>query len=650
MKKLTIIIAALISALMLVACSSGGRVVYEEAEQTAGTGVTGSSWTVLVYMCGGSEETENACATEKLDSLMSVDYPENVKVVVQTGGSSEWHKKGVYCDYTQRFEVGRDTMYLADQSLSANMGDYKTLADFLSWGVSKYKADNYMLVLSGAGGGCVNGMAFDEQNENDSLNMEEISYALSLSGKSFDIIAFDSSLMCGLETAAALSTCGDYMVASQEFESGCGLDYAGFIGAICENPSAQKLDICKSICDTYYAACEKKGTAADATMSVLDMSKVSTLQQAFDGMAGDMLTTTDSLANFALVSRAADEVVRYGGATADEGFSNMLDLGDLAVKMSEYVGNTADLLVTALNDAVEYRVCGERKTGASGLSVFYPLSTDSDELQKYMEVSRSEKYKEYLKKICVDCSVTDETVTEDYNSSWAWNDFNNDMQWMEFKTILDGNTYGLDILGNMSILKDVSVNVYKKNAKTGEFLYLGKTPVSIDWQSGLFREEFSGKMPRLYGKMVTMRVVGKGSDEKLGDYEIVSIPVILNGKRSNIRALRICTDNGSFKYEILGAWDGLDDTGKAGTGMRSIGVFDRIAPLYAVYDETYAQQNYTAGAAWIKMFGSITDNNNVENGEYMLEYEMTDIYGQKRHGTTVTGTVNAGGISYNREQ
>ncbi len=642
MKRLTVIITALASVLILTACS-GGRVVYDETDLPDKTDSTGSSWTVLVYMCGGSEETDSGVYTEKLEQLMSIGYPKNVNVVVQTGGSSRWRMKGVYSDYTQRFEMGNGAMYLADQSLASDMGNYKTLADFLSWGASRYKADNYMLVLSGAGGGCVNGMAFDEQNENDSLDMEDIPYAISVSGVSLEIIAFDSSLMCGLETAAALSTCSEYMVASQEFECGGGLDFAGFVQYICENPSAANSDICRTICDTYYAACKEKDADAAATMAVVDMSKASTLQQAFDGMAGDMLAATDNLMSFAQLSRVADEAILYGGASEDEGYSNMMDLGDLAVRLHEYFGNTTDLLVTALNDAVVYRVCGSGRESASGLNVFYPINTDSAELQKYLNISQSQKYKEYLKKICIDCSAEDESITEDYTSSQAWNDFNNDMQWMEYKSILDGYAYELNVLGNMSILKDVSVNVYRQDSKTGNFLYLGKAEeLGVDWEAGIFREEFDGKMPRLYGKLVTARVIGKG-----GDYEIISAPVLLNGKRSNVRARRTQTDNG-YRYEVLGAWEGVGENGRVcGGGLRKIGFFDRIAPLYSVYDETYTEHNYMSGPSWFRLLSNMSDKNNVENGTYMLEYELTDIYGQKRHGTTVTGAVNAGGISFN---
>ena len=48
----------------------------------------------------------------------------------------------------------------------------------------------------------MNGMAYDELNGNDSLNLEEISYGISAAGVNFDMLSFDSSLMGSLEIAA----------------------------------------------------------------------------------------------------------------------------------------------------------------------------------------------------------------------------------------------------------------------------------------------------------------------------------------------------------------------------------------------------------------------------------------------------------------
>ena len=634
MKRIVMTIVVLAASLALASCG-GGKIVYD-SPAGGRLPATGRSWTVLVYMCGGSGETEHRTASDKLKSIMSVDYPENVRVVVQTGGSSDWGMKGVYGDYNQRFEAGKGTLYLADQSMSENMGDYRTLSSFLSWGISNYPADNYMLVLSGAGGGALNGMAYDENFGDDSLNIEEISYAVSLAGRSFDIICLDAPLMGSIETAAALSTSTAYLVAPQAMQNGDTWDYAAMLNCVCGNPSAAPEDICKVICDGYYASSERNKTAADTAMSVIDMSKVSTLNQAFDGMAGEMLVSTDQMSSYISMTDAVKTAHTYGGAATDEGYSNLIDLGDAAMKISPLVGNTADAVMEALNDAVIYRVCGENERESTGLGMYYPLSPDNDELQTYMNNAVSVNYKEFLRKICINCSVEDTmSNTADYTSSWSWVCYDSAMRELQYMTVLDNNSYELHITGDMNVIKDVSVNVYKE--KDGSYVFLGNHhDLEGDFASGVFKDAFDGRMPRLISKEITMSLV-----RDYGDCAIYSVPVILNGERGSVRVKRSAEGG----YEIVGAWSGADANGKVTSTLNKLTMFDRITPLLEVYDEEHKTVNYISGSPGMKFGGKVTENT-VDNGEYLFEFEITDIYGGKRHGTPVHAHISGGKVTF----
>lgn len=632
MKRITLMIVLVLSAVILSSCSSG-MIVYDR--QTDKLPSNGTSWTVLVYMCASGAEAEEAAYSDKLKQMMSVDYPENVTVAVQTGGSDAWHMKGVYGDYLQRFEAGKNTLYLADQSVKADMGDYRTLADFINWGFSNYNSDKYMLILAGTGGNCIDGMCYDSVNMDNSLNLEKISYAMSLSSRKFDIVGLDASLMGSIETASALSTYGDYLVSSQDIQSESGWDYAGFLQYLCSNPNTGEEDICRVICDTYYKRCVSDKTASCAAMSVTDMSKISTLNQAFDGMAGDMLTATDSLENLSQLLKAMDTVHVYGGATADEGYSNLIDIGDIAVKTREYVGNTADMLIESLNDTVVYRVCGEEEKSSTGLAVYYPLDSSSEKLQNYMDIATSAKYKEFLRKVRIDCSVDDES--EDYTSSWAWNTYNEDMQTMEYNSILGGNSYELNILGNMDMFKKISMNVYKAD-KDGEYVFIGNYDnIDSDWEAGIFKDSFDGKLLTLCSKIVSPSLVGSYED-----YEVYSIPVILNGTRSNVRAVY---DKNSGKCRVIGAWQGVSENGAVMGTMKKIGFFDRISPVLSVYDDEHKKTKYKTGALAVSLARGASEKS-IENGSYILEYELTDMYGLKRRGTPVNVSFESGTVYF----
>ena len=152
----------------------------------------------------------------------------------------------------------------------------------------------------------------------------------------FDMLSFDSSLMGSLEIAAEMSMCADYMTAPQDVIGNDEWNYEYVLQYLSDNPSTDSKGIGEAVCDGYYAKCEEKGTDKDAAMSCVALDNMSTLNQAFDGMAGDMLTATDSLLNYVNLSKAISGVQLYGGATVDEGFSNSVDLGDMAVKTSAY--------------------------------------------------------------------------------------------------------------------------------------------------------------------------------------------------------------------------------------------------------------------------------------------------------------------------
>ena len=63
MKRVTLIITAVLTVLMLTACSSN-KVVYESNTESQGGN---KAWTVLIYMCGGDDESVNGDYSKKLD-------------------------------------------------------------------------------------------------------------------------------------------------------------------------------------------------------------------------------------------------------------------------------------------------------------------------------------------------------------------------------------------------------------------------------------------------------------------------------------------------------------------------------------------------------------------------------------------------------
>lgn len=610
MKKLLKVLIPAAMLFMLCACGKE-YITMERAEKPASSR---SSWTVLVYMCGGDMESLNGEASECLREMMELEYPENINVIVETGGSTQWHTDGIYPDYLQRFEIQSGGMYLVNQKIADNMGDYRTFTDFLLWGKSAYPANRYMAVIWDHGGGGMTDVAFDELYNGDCLNLEEISYAMSLAGIKFDIIGFDASLMASLETASAVSQYGDYMIASVEYAPECW-DYTKAIQCLIDYPDSDAGEISQVICSAAYEKCANSNPTDSISMSVTDLSKISTLSQAFDGLAGVMLTAADSLANCAHLQRNLRYTHVYGANTPDEGYTNMVDLGNLASIVQEDTGTTSDILSQVLDETVIYRINGKYHDGACGLGVFFPLDNNPDTVEKYMDIATGNNYKQYLRSVVINPSSQ---LTDDYHSSWAWLDYMSEKQsFFNHSSINEDEYYELGISGNMDIVKNVSVDIYCYDKKNDVYTYLfsDEEPDS-QWDSGLFTYN-TDKIPMLNGHNVSMQLVGWG-----GTYLIYSIPAIVNGEQTNIRVAYNPNDG---TYETIGAWKGIDSaSGKADRYLQTLKLGDRITPLLH-----NRGGGYTVGNSFIVGIGGCkVEEKPLKNGQYLLEYDIEDIYGE----------------------
>ena len=54
---------------------------------------TDGSWAIYWYLCGSDLESDSGCATADLSEMMDVKLPENVKIVIQTGGAAAWQNE-----------------------------------------------------------------------------------------------------------------------------------------------------------------------------------------------------------------------------------------------------------------------------------------------------------------------------------------------------------------------------------------------------------------------------------------------------------------------------------------------------------------------------------------------------------------------------
>lgn len=616
---------------MLLGCDS------EENHSQRRSASTGGTWTVLIYMCGTDLESEGGAASSNLAELMEVSNNKNINFVIETGGTANWQSNSISNDKIQRYILKGNELSLVEEEDLSSMGDPSTLGDFLKWGVKTYPADKYMTVFWNHGGGSVAGVEFDELHNNDSLSLKELAQGLEMAGAKFEVIGFDACLMATLENAATIAPYGKYMVASEEYEPGGGWDYKSWGEYLSENSACDGSELGKNICDSYIEKCAITGDDDMATLSVVDLSKIEKLKGSFDNMAKEMTGITQDINQFNAFSRAAVKAENYGGNTDSEGYTNMVDLGDLVKETESVLDETSATMISSLKDAVLYEVKGESRKDANGLSVFYPLNADNSEYNKYAEITTSKNYLTFLNSLSPNWTPPADVETEKPENAVKPNDHS-----INFTTNIsaDGN-YSLKVNSGLDAIQSVKFNLFYMDTDYNEYMFMGvDNDINSDYEKGEFYDNFRGVWTTINGYYCELNLV----DEE-EDYNVYSIPILLNGKEMNLRAAYVFDNDENGHFEIYGAWEGIDsESGMSAKDIVKIKDGDKITLLFDSYNADNDESNIYQTDTFTVNGPLVIEESELFDGNYMYSYEITDIFGNVKDSDPVIMTCKNGEI------
>ncbi len=213
-------------------------------------------------------------------------------ILVETLGTQKWNGKfGIASERSQIYKVGDNGLTLVKDDLGQlDCTREESLRDFIIWGVQNYPADRYILQFWDHGGGPVYGFGYDEwvKDEEASLTLDEMQRALKAAGVYFDFVGMDCCLMSCLEVCCAFYDYCDYMVLSEDFESGLGWNYTNWVRTLYKNPSIPTVELGKIISDDMVSANEQDTREGDRSiMAVIDMSMLKVLYTAWTDFAYD---------------------------------------------------------------------------------------------------------------------------------------------------------------------------------------------------------------------------------------------------------------------------------------------------------------------------------------------------------------------------
>lgn len=613
--------------------------------------LSANEWAVYLYLCGSDLESNGGAATNDLAELLDAQLPENVKVIIQTGGANLWQNEIVNPEYLERYVFDSNGLELIEQQASASMGSAETLSEFLSFAKENYPAEKTAFMFWNHGGGSVAGAAFDEIYDYDSLTLDEMysafseNYELSEENPPFEVIGFDTCLMATIDVAYTFSDIAKYLVASQELEPGNGWYYTGWANALAKDPGMDGLEFGKAICDTYQEGCEAVGTADEITLSVTNLSKLPELMGVYESYGKEALLAAVENPNFfAGFGRLAVESENYGGNTKEQGFTNMVDLGHLARKSADMLPATSENVLTALADCVEYKINGPYREEATGLSCYYSYNNDIDELNQYANIGAGEAFKYFYT-----YGLTGELPPEGmkYVSETSTKRLPplqtvSSQNWDNHEVTVDEEGSAILTLGETAtdILTGIYLELYYVDVEEDIMLLLGTdNDIYADWENGVFKDNFRGVWGALDGNLVYMEISYEGDN-----YNLYTVPILLNGEEYN---LNVVYNYDEEAYTIQGARKPLDENGMADKNLRYLVEGDVITTIH--YASSLSEETDELTAIEIDEITVTSDlafaEADMGDGTFMMMYKMQDMQGNTVYSDVIMFEVLNGEIT-----
>ncbi len=638
------ILSSLLALFLVLAFGACGEdISTPEPNAEAGT------WAIYWYLCGSDLESNGGFATSDLMEMMEVALPENVRGVIQTGGAKTWQNNVVDADILQRYVYDSEGLTLVDELPPASMGDAATLTDFLRYCKQNYPAEKTAVLFWNHGGGSVSGAAFDERYGYDSLTLDEMQTAFGRvweadeNNPPLELVGFDTCLMATVDVVGTFAGTARYLVASEEVEPANGWDYTGWLGALAADPAMDGAALGEVICDAYYAGCQAVGTHSNATLSLTDLTRTGPLLEAYAAFGAEALAAASVATGFvSRFARVAAQSENYGGNTREQGYTNMVDLGHMARQSTGLLQTAGDVL-NALEDCVLYRVSGPYRAESTGLSCYYSYNGDLNDLYGYTNVGAGQAFK-YFYSYELTGQLDDAGM--EYISGMNYEELPQiqslaAMGWDGMPLQVDANGVSHLTLGPEAdnILAGIGFSLYYFDEENDIMLLLGTdNDMNADWENGVFSDNFRGVWGGIDGHMVYMELSFEGED-----YNLYSVPVLLNGEPYN---LQIAYDFTAEEWSILGARQGIGEAGMSDKELRLLQPGDTLTTIWYLSSysgedglETYAVEELTVteDTAFAEM--------ELPDGRYGMVFEMRDAMDNYAYSDSVFFLCEGGEIS-----
>ncbi len=368
-------------------------------------------WTVMIYMAGDNGKVFEQLQGQKTLWGNSFLEPEGYKNIEQMEAVGSTEQVAVLIQFdtlsknknTYRIEIRpHGEKYQIENIPSQNTGDPKSLTDFIVWGINKYPAQYYTVIIWGHGNGwkeddiyayvrnsaielkadndevrtfrnksrfntaifvssivevltlddgTSRGIAFDDSSLDflDNANLKQaFQDAEKITSKKVNLIGMDACLMSMIEVAYQLRGNADYMVASQEIQPTSGWPYQEILQNLTANPEITPEGLAKLIVQEYGKAYERyynelRGAMPRlVTQSATNLIVVEQLAEAIGQLAKLICETVEQDFDLERALRIAKRKVTY--FNPQQKYKDSVDLYDfLRILLEQYAGDNNEL-------------------------------------------------------------------------------------------------------------------------------------------------------------------------------------------------------------------------------------------------------------------------------------------------------------------
>ena len=249
--------------------------------------------------------------------------------------------------------------------------------------------------------------------------------------------------MSSMELCLGLQDYCDYLILSEDFETGIGWSYTGWLRALEDNTSLETPELGRLIVDDMVFANENDQDGGAATLALIDASYSNLLYTAWKDFAyaNERSLLGENYSMHIKGGRRAHPVLKEKGlfdwifdANGDYDMSDYY-ITDIMAVAQNIQSEESKALEAALQLAVAYFACTSDEIGMTGLSVTLPYG-DPDFYEELSDVFSNsgleEEYVNWLGRFVRASGVQDRYDYEDwYENEWSgWESLLTDFDWL----------------------------------------------------------------------------------------------------------------------------------------------------------------------------------------------------------------------------